>query len=216
MRIFILILSITLKTSVNYCQIRPVLNSGYSALLGYLTNHGYQFQEYQVGIGNRFNERFSVHLNYKYIWYAYNKPTAPSDDRMKSSIVALSLGYRLLKKEHLFSPMIMFDVGTPVYSNGDKSFMHGYTIIPKYEVGAWRYNRGLFFGKLKALCDVQVKDFNLQFGASFNLWYENVSWLIGNEEGYYLVSQTKVAERYNFGLEAGLLYTFPGKKDKHE
>ena len=198
-------------------QITPVFSAGYSALLGTNT-HDDQFFELQIGTGIRLNDLLSAQLNYTFANYEFVINPPGKLQPVKVDILSLSMGCRLLKKS-IISPSILFDFGFPIHSNAnDKLIYKGYLITTDYSEGVWRYNRGLFFGKFKLMSDLKVKSFNILLGGSYNLWFENVSWLkpgtsIGLE---YYAYQTKVVDRHNFGVELGLMYTLPSKKDKQE
>lgn len=216
MKILLIITSSFIIVTTSWTQIEPVVSGGSSLLVGTFT-HGHRFLELQAGGGIRIKDQLVTQLNYKFVTAGFN--LAPSNYvPLKSHLLMLSGMYRVLKKRYLCSPAFSLDVGVPVFSNGNSSLIHdnGYAVEENYSIGFWRYNRGLFFGKFKLMSDLKVKSFNILLGASYNLWLENVSWLkpgtsIGLE---YYAYQTKVVDRHNFGIEAGIMYTFPGKKDK--
>jgi hypothetical protein len=212
MRIIVLLTFI--HASFVFCQIRPSINFGYGALL-----YDYRFQEYQFGLGAQINSKVFSHINYRYIYYEFDMTPEPWDETIKNGVISLTGGYRFLGQKRL-SPLIILDVGMPLHSNANEALiMGGATIVKTYYPGVWRYNRGLFFGKLKVMSDIKVKSFNILIGASFNLWYWSVSELESATLIYsdqYVVSATRIGGQANFGLEAGLMYTFPGKKDKRE
>ena len=193
-------------------QIKPVISGGSGALLGTNT-HGYQFLELQGGAGIVFNEKYSLQLNYMFVNYRFRINPPGNRQPMKTDVLSISLGYRVLGKDKIVSPTFVLDLGVPIHSNADSAVMYGHTIYPSYSEGMWRYNRGLFFGKLKALCDIQLQAFNLQFGVSFNQWYFNMSNLKPDlsSDGFE-VKSTGIGGRANFGIEAGLMYTLPSNK----
>lgn len=218
MRVVVLIVAFVIITKINWCQIKPNVSFGYSHLIGTPSTDG-GFKELQFGTGVQFNELLFAQLNYRFMFYELNSSN-DAFTTMKNGVISISGGFRFLRKKR-FSPLITIDLGTPIHSNGNGAFMLGQAHMKeKYQEGAWRYNRGLFFGKLKALCDVQLQAFNLQFGVSFNQWYYSSSWLspcyYSCNSLDYTVDKTGIGGAPNFGLEVGLMYTIPTGREKKE
>ncbi len=130
--------------------------------------------------------------------------------------ISISPFYRILQPKYKVSPVIGMDVGTQIWSNGNGRYINsdyrftGYTSSSSNS----RYNRGLFFGKVKLLADFKIKAFNIMVGPTFNLMYFKIeevgkNWFTGED---YSVTDAYIDERRGFGAEFSLMYTFPMKK----
>jgi hypothetical protein len=105
------------------------------------------------------------------------------------------------------SPVISVDIGTQTWSNANNRFIR---------VGGdsdFRYNSGLFFGKLKLLSDFKISTYNLNLmiGPTFNMTFFKIDEVIKYGDDYLVVGGY-VSDNYGFGLELSLMYTFPMKK----
>ena len=212
MKVTVFLFSLILSLGSSWSQVKPIVNLGYGALL-----KEYRFQEFQLGGGIQLNDHFSLQLNYRYIYYEFD--LSPQNESLKSQNLSVSGGYRLLDKNHIVSPLIVLDIGTPILSNANGAFMsNGFRIKENYDSGMWRYNHGIVFNKLKAYCDIRLKSFDILLGGSYNLYVYSKSnlkpddWHLTYED--YLVTKTITVPMHNFGIEASLMYTIPTKKEK--
>ena len=213
MKVAVFIVCLILSLGSSWSQVKLIVNLGYGALL-----KEYRFQEFQLGGGVQLNDHFSLQLNYRYMYYEFDMTTTDLEP-MKSDILSLSTNYRILNKKSIISPIIILDIGAPFYSNANKELIYNtFLISQNYSLGSWRYNRGLFSGKLKAMCDIRLKSFDILLGGSYNLYVYNKSnlkpdyWNETTED--YIVTKTITVPMYNFGIEASLMYTIPSKKEK--
>ena len=212
MKVAVFIVCLILSTGIGWSQVKPVVNLGYGALL-----KEYRFQEFQLGGGVQLNDHFSLQLNYRYMYYEFD--LHPSREPMKADVISFSTGYRVLKGNHIISPIVVLDIGTPLRSNANNTLMHHYfQIEEEYYTGMIMYNRGLVFGKLKTMCDLKLKSFDFLIGGSYNPYVFSMTNLKSSSwtptpEGYVLDKKYRFVMN-NFGIEASLMYTIPSKKEK--
>ena len=208
MKVAVFIVCFILSLGSSWSQVKPIVNLGYGALL--IED---RFQEFQLGGGVQLNDHFSLQLNYRYMYYEFD--LSPQNEPLKSQFLSISGGCRLLDKNHTVSPLIVLDIGTPILSNANGTFMsNGFRIRENYDLGMWRYNHGIVFNKLKAYCDIRLKSFDILLGGSYNLFVYSKSFLSPVANSYY-VTKTITVPMHNFGIEASLMYTFPSKKENN-
>lgn len=189
-------------------QIRPVISIAYSQHLFEPWANVYQF-----GVGMSTNKNIITSINYSYVEY-FSIDKGSSLQAMKNGLLSLALNYRVLNEDQIVSPCFVFDVGIPIHSNADSSLMEShYMMTSEYSKGVWRYNRGLFNGKVKAMFDFKIRSFNLLLGMSYNVFLCDVSWYTKPANYYKGELAKRLSGHTNFGFETSLMYTLPRKSD---
>ena len=211
MRVTVFLFSFILSSGIGWSQVKPTINLAYDALF---LKTG--FIEVEVGGGIRLNEHLLLNLNYR---HSKNTFSNPLKEPMKIELISLGTGYRLLNSSKIVSPGFILDLGIPISSNANNTLMDDYFSIEKdYHTGAWRYNHGVLFGKLKAMCDFKLNSFNVLLGGSYNIFVYNKSDLIsgfccGGADKYKATNNYNTTMNF-IGADVALIYTFSFKREK--
>jgi hypothetical protein len=209
---------------VSFCLVTVSQLCGQSVIKPFIQLSYYQtytdyfaLNELELGAGVQFNDYISAQVNCRgSIQRVLNGPS----ENFKIATLSFEPSYRILGKKHMFSPLIAYDAGLEVANNGKDKFIYDYVYHPSYQEPYNQYNKGLYFGKAKILLSIQLKDFDILVGATYNTYFFKINRLIPDgpqdysANNKYLLGETHVDKQFGFGFETSLKYTFPMKKQQ--
>jgi hypothetical protein len=179
----------------------------------------FALNELELGAGIQFNDFLSVQVNFRGSQKGYYQDQSRS---FRFATMSIEPSYRILGKKYRFSPVIAYDAGLEIANNGKDRFIYtsNYVYFPTYQQPYSQYNKGLYFGKAKILLSIQLKDFDILVGATYNTYFFKINRLIPDgpqdysANNKYLLGETHVDKQFGFGFETSLKYTFPMKKQQ--
>ena len=188
-------------------HIRPTVGASYS---NETKTDFFSFTDYamrnkvNVQAGVRFADHFCVNIG---IGAALGPiPENKKLKQIQALTNSLSLSYRILKTKHLLSPMLVTNFGYELMSNAKGKFItkHPYIVQTIGQSDLVSYDRMVYFGNVALMLDAEYENISLRAGICFN--YSRFS--------YYDVNDYFYSNFYykSFGIEAGVMYTFPMKK----
>lgn len=190
-------------------------------------NYTYQFENsfYISGFDRVFAHDFGLSGGIrikKHVFIDIGLGVALSESGIISSLQIRSLtnfmgvNYRILKPNHIFSPLIGANFGYEINSNARGKFVSNkYSgIVDKDNVYAdpkFIYNKNRYFGQVKIALDVEYKNISLRTGINFNFSSFDETKFASPIPNYEKGVQANVFY-LNMGVVAGVMYTFPMKK----
>ena len=188
-------------------DIRPTIGASYTneTRTDFLSFTDYALRnKVSVYGGVRFAEYFCLNIG---IGAALGPiPVYPESEKQIQVLTnSLSLSYRILKTKHLLSPMFVTTFGYELVSNAKGKYIsHSYIVQTIGQSDFVSYDRMVYFGNVALMLDAEYKNMSLRAGICFN--YSRFS--------YYDVNDYFYSNFYykSFGIEAGVMYTFPMKK----
>ena len=172
--------------------------------------------ELELGVGIQFNDYISTQMNFRGL-----QDRLPQDPPRSFRIATFSIepSYRILGKKHKFSPVIAYDAGVEIANNGQDKFSSGYSYLSYYHAYYDKYNKGLYFGKAKALLSIQRKGLDFLVGVTYNTYGFKFYRLkpfgpqsLASQTNNYYIEGEYTDWQFGFGFETSIKYTFPMKK----
>jgi hypothetical protein len=196
-------------------NIKPFIKLGYFQTYTDRT----ALNELELGAGVQFNDYLSAQVNLR---GSQNRLQQDPPRSFRFATISIEPSYRILGEKYMFSPVIAYDAGLEIANNGKDKFSSGYVYLINYESPYNQYNKGVYFGKAKILLSIQLKDFDILVGATFNTYFFKFNRLIpdgpqaypASANNKYLVGETYVDKQFGFGFETSVKYTFPMKKQQ--
>lgn len=211
-------------TTLQLCaqsNIKPTIGVNYSYQFYnsfYISNFDRVYtHNFDLSGGIRIKEYLFLDVNIGVMLGQFNLASAKQMISFNNSI---GLNYRVLKPKHIVSPMIGADFGYEISSNARGKFVSSkYNgIVDKNNIYAdpkFIYNKNRYFGRVKMLLDLEYNNISFRTGLNFNFSSFNQT----NFEYKYgqmdYSKSTRTNKFYmNIGIEAGMMYTFPMKKQQ--
>ena len=176
----------------------------------------FKMNELEVGAGVHFNDYFSTQVNFR-----GSDDRLPHDPPRSFRVATFSIepSYRILSSKYMFSPVIAYDAGIEIANNSKDRFIKLYTYRPHYHAYSDKYDKGLYFGKAKALLSIQRKGLDFLIGVTYNTYGFKFYRLepigpqsLASQENNYYIEGTYTDWQFGFGFETSIKYTFPMKK----
>jgi len=181
------------------------------------------FEDLEFGVGVQFNDYFSGQINLRGTQKAFY---LNESGNVRFASMSIEPSYRILGKKHMLSPVIAYDAGIEIANNGRGKYIYlsNYVFFPNYDIAYHQFNKGLYYGKAKLLLSIQLKDFDILVGATYNTYVFQFYHLKPNGPQSYPPSPENKSKatykfpdtQFGFGFEASLKYTFPMKKRSHD